>query len=276
MPQNDLPFELIASIFSKLQVRTLKRFKSLSKAYCSLIEDPIFINSHLKQSLETSCYLRLVLVYTRGYDANFTKPEETPVYFSELNSINNCSFKKIICPLRGISREGNVRCWFSLLGGFRGSMDRVPSHLIVAFDLGTQEFHEVSLPDELSSLGGVNVLDLSVLGRDLCVAHYDKNRCLDLWTMKDRKVKASWSKLLSIIVEKGLWCPRPLAYSKYGDKILMEDEMNTLFWYDLVKEEVEKVDNIPNGMHVFSTEICVESLVELEAYRGIRGRKIGL
>ncbi|XP_038688736.1 F-box protein CPR1-like [Tripterygium wilfordii] len=172
--------------------------------------------------------------------------------------------------------EGNVRCWFSLLGGFRGSMDRVPSHLIVAFDLGTQEFHEVSLPDELSSLGGVNVLDLSVLGRDLCVAHYDKNRCLDLWTMKDRKVKASWSKLLSIIVEKGLWCPRPLAYSKYGDKILMEDEMNTLFWYDLVKEEVEKVDNIPNGMHVFSTEICVESLVELEAYRGIRGRKIGL
>lgn len=48
-----IPWDLVCHILKRLPVKGLLRFKSLSKGWFSLIDDPCFIKLHLKESLET-------------------------------------------------------------------------------------------------------------------------------------------------------------------------------------------------------------------------------
>ncbi|KAI8561457.1 hypothetical protein RHMOL_Rhmol04G0341300 [Rhododendron molle] len=72
-----LPHELIFNIFSRLPVKFLCRFKSVSKPWLALITDPLFIKSHLNhQSTKDSKTQKLILacqssrnVYSLDYQA---------------------------------------------------------------------------------------------------------------------------------------------------------------------------------------------------------------
>ncbi|XP_065861956.1 F-box protein CPR1-like [Euphorbia lathyris] len=57
---NELPPELISNILSRLPVDSLLRFRCVSKSYCAEIDDPNFIKTHSKISMETNSNLGVI------------------------------------------------------------------------------------------------------------------------------------------------------------------------------------------------------------------------
>ncbi|XP_042512967.1 F-box protein CPR1-like [Macadamia integrifolia] len=66
MPSKNLPEELILDILSRLPVKSLLRFRCVSKPWCILITDPSFIKMHLNRSLATNT--NLTLIYRNSID----------------------------------------------------------------------------------------------------------------------------------------------------------------------------------------------------------------
>ncbi|XP_043693194.1 F-box protein CPR1-like [Telopea speciosissima] len=62
MPNKNLPEDLIADILSRLPVKSLLRFRCVSKPWCALITDPAFVKMHLNRSLATNSNLNLILI----------------------------------------------------------------------------------------------------------------------------------------------------------------------------------------------------------------------
>ncbi|EXB41581.1 F-box protein [Morus notabilis] len=56
-----LPWDIIVDVLSRLSVKDLLRYKSVSKPWCSLIDGQDFIKMHLKNSMETGSNLGVVL-----------------------------------------------------------------------------------------------------------------------------------------------------------------------------------------------------------------------
>lgn len=66
-----IPMDVITDIFYRLPVKTLVRFKSLSKPCCSLIEHPDFVKAHLNRSIETRSNLNIILKGLHLYSVEF-------------------------------------------------------------------------------------------------------------------------------------------------------------------------------------------------------------
>ncbi|KAJ6304504.1 hypothetical protein OIU77_018213 [Salix suchowensis] len=66
-----IPLEIITEIFQQLPVRSLLRFRSLSKPICSLIDDPDFIKLHLNHSITTKSNLSVILKEWELYTVDF-------------------------------------------------------------------------------------------------------------------------------------------------------------------------------------------------------------
>ncbi|KAJ0016551.1 hypothetical protein Pint_09539 [Pistacia integerrima] len=141
-------------------------------------------------------------------------------------------------------------------------------NLIVAFDLVKEEFRELSLPDYGDESDNINKnfqLDVGVLEGSLCVVCYRDQVYADVWMMKEYGVKESWTKLFAVKRPGTMNCLaflRPLAYSKEGDKVLVEVNGEKLLWYDLEKKRLRSV-RINGGPDSFGAEMCVGSLVPL-------------
>ncbi|KAJ4834638.1 hypothetical protein Tsubulata_020206 [Turnera subulata] len=110
-------------------------------------------------------------------------------------------------------------------------------------------------------------------------SYYYHGKEWEIWVMKEYGVQDSWTKLLrcetlkfSEISSPGSL--RPLAYSKKGNKVLLERELSPsrhptqLFWYDLKRKTVAKI-KIPGVPKHFKVAVCVASLVN---YKGTTTR----
>ncbi|KAK8615162.1 hypothetical protein V6N13_068943 [Hibiscus sabdariffa] len=133
--------------------------------------------------------------------------------------------------------------------------------LIAAFDLGTEEYRVIELPDCLCERLTTNI---NVMGGCLClIASYREVGVADIWVMKEYGVKESWTKFIS--VETQCFEDRPdvlpLVYSKNGDKVLLLVG-GMLFFYDLRSKKADKVE-IEDVPGLFKVEMMVESLVPL-------------
>ena len=155
------------------------------------------------------------------------------------------------------------------------------ANLIVAFDLKSEEFHEVPLPHP-ENRNEVLVMFLGTLsGRLYFCCLYDHSRPVNVWVMKE-----SWTEAFSVPRRVGDYV-KPLAYSKSGGKILMdnceyaedEDDIDIweLFWYDLQNQRAAAdqvtIHGVPQGCR--DTIVCVDSPVSLAAYAGsgVAGRE---
>lgn len=140
-------------------------------------------------------------------------------------------------------------------------------NVIIAFDLGVEEFRVLPQPDS-NDFAKDFVLDVGVLEGHLCaVCNYDLVK-LDVWMMKEYGVKESWTKLFSIERSRtmsSLRFLRPLIYSyrEDGDKILLELNGEKLVWYDFKRRKLKTV-KISGGPDSFVACIYVESLVPLD------------
>ncbi|KAJ4834637.1 hypothetical protein Tsubulata_020205 [Turnera subulata] len=119
--------------------------------------------------------------------------------------------------------------------------------------------------------GALGVLD----GCLTATSYYGYGEEWEIWVMKEYGVQDSWTKLLRCETAKfsEISCPsplRPLAYSKKGNKVLLEREScswfhtTQLFWYDLERKTVAEV-KIPGAPEHFKVAVCVASLVN---YKG--------
>ena len=138
---------------------------------------------------------------------------------------------------------------------------------IVGFDLGTEEFVEVPQPD---CADRNYLLDVGVLEGCLCaICNYDQVS-VDVWVMKEYGVKESWTRLLSVQKTKAFL--RPLAYSKYRDKVLLEINNQKFAWYDLQKKKMRSVGT--GGSPVtFGAEVYVGSLIPIEDRKRMENEK---
>lgn len=140
------------------------------------------------------------------------------------------------------------------------------AELVVAFDLGTDKFEEIPLPELTDSQCEIHV---DVLGGCLCsLANYDRVR-FEVWVMKEYGVKESWMKLLivsQVDFVGSIKSVKPLSYSKTGRKVLLLHNRRKLMWYDLHTQTVHDavIDGLP---HSFDAETLVESLISVDAYR---------
>ncbi|XVF87854.1 hypothetical protein PTKIN_Ptkin18bG0154300 [Pterospermum kingtungense] len=143
---------------------------------------------------------------------------------------------------------------------------------IVGFHLGTEEFVEVPQPE---CADRDYLLDVGVLEGCLCaICNFDQVT-VDVWVMKEYGVKESWTRLLSIKKTRAintLTFLRPLAYSEYRDKVLLEINNQKFVWYDLQKKKMRSV-KIGGSLGTFGAEVYVGSLVPVEDQQRMENEK---
>ncbi|KAF5741069.1 hypothetical protein HS088_TW10G00064 [Tripterygium wilfordii] len=101
---------------------------------------------------------------------------------------------------------------------------------LVAFNLGKEEFQELTLPMYTESF---DPSFLVVLQGCLCVLAKDSGCKLTIYAMKQYGARESWTKLCTIgngDVPGVLECVWPLMYSKKGDKLLLVENLQDLIW----------------------------------------------
>ncbi|KAK8506327.1 hypothetical protein V6N12_034064 [Hibiscus sabdariffa] len=144
---------------------------------------------------------------------------------------------------------------------------------VVAFDLGTEEYRVVELPECLEEGFHMNVKSM---GGSLClIANYWEVHVVDIWVMKEYGVKESWAKLVSVKrskVTSRFDFVLPLAISKNGDRVLLDIDNNKFVWYDLRSKKVKKV-RIEGVPRAFEAEMLVESLVPLNGNGAMINKK---
>ncbi|KAM7460962.1 hypothetical protein LguiA_029083 [Lonicera macranthoides] len=72
-----VPEEIVFDILKELPVKTLVRFRAVSKLWCSLIDDPIFVDSHRTRSYTRIGGIRILCQYQEDFRLNIysTDPE---------------------------------------------------------------------------------------------------------------------------------------------------------------------------------------------------------
>ncbi|CAA0817979.1 F-box protein CPR30 [Striga hermonthica] len=310
---SDVPPEIITAILSRLPVKSLLRFRGVSKPWRALIDGRDFIKLHLRLSAETnsnrtlivrsnelfwvdldsfklldagnirfkprnalcSCNGLVLLVshsdevalwnpstrklnklppppvfshfaaqYALGYDSKHDDykvvrvvpdyewredEEDDELSDTSIYSVNSNSWKKVDGFPYGMDPfcSWGVCLNDALHKGFRPLHSPFP--VIMAFDLAKEEPYEVPKP-EFSGM-----VSVEVLGGCLAAVVSGKMNTSEIWVMKEYGVKESWVKLLCFDPPVAQPCRNlyPVAYSKDGDKVLLNYEGFCLNWFDL-------------------------------------------
>ncbi|XP_023761699.1 F-box/kelch-repeat protein At3g06240 [Lactuca sativa] len=126
----------------------------------------------------------------------------------------------------------------------RGTDTDTPA-TIVAFDMGSETFHEMPLPDSILEYKSCYVL--GVLATKLCVMTWDENDAFEVWVMNEYGVAESWSKRHAFSQFDG--------FTSHGE-FLVEDRDERLVLYDPVANKAKVLDNYCLG------DIYLEKIVE--------------
>lgn len=103
----DLPKDIIVDILSRLAVKSLLRFKSVSKEWCSLISEPQFIKLHLNQSNKNNHLKRLVVV--KQYDSCLWSIDCKLSYYNEHDKVG---LTRLHIPIKAVEKymSASVLC----------------------------------------------------------------------------------------------------------------------------------------------------------------------
>uniref|UniRef100_A0A5B6YYZ6 F-box domain-containing protein n=1 Tax=Davidia involucrata TaxID=16924 RepID=A0A5B6YYZ6_DAVIN len=163
--------------------------------------------------------------------------------------------------------------FFPLSAFVNGAVHWVASSLcslIVAFDMGTEVFRELPLPDGVANTD-VLKLSITVLGTSLAVIQYEKIWQSDycwVWVMKEYGVVKSWTKLLTIDMREGI---RQVVGFRKNNEVLLSARVRGLVSYDPKMEQIEYL-GIHGSNRSFYADAYVESLVLLKGENGVLGQ----
>lgn len=140
------------------------------------------------------------------------------------------------------------------------------SEIVMGFDLGLGQFHEVPFPTVNET--SVNFCSRSVVsfgGSYLCILDKYPNSRIDGWLMNDNGMQNLWYKAFSVEQPGALGSfrfLRPVLFSQSRKEVLLEVDGAKLVWYDLEKKTVKNI-NI-RGMPIkFNSHLYTESLIQL-------------
>ncbi|PIA47858.1 hypothetical protein AQUCO_01400446v1 [Aquilegia coerulea] len=224
----DLPKEMMDEILFRLPVKSLKRFRCVSKSWNTMIDNPSFARMHfnhqasqpvqenLKLMLYVYTYCSLYKVTYGNSDKvveelNHSYKYETDRFsisgscnglFLEYPTFNLYTTKTIAWrTLRNVPITNSqyfdrmiiINAKLHWLAGRRSSgLDS--SILILSFDLNNEEIREVPKPN--FGEGKYDILDIKYVS--YLYVFVNTVACYELWAMKDYGVKESWTKMVSI------------------------------------------------------------------------------
>ncbi|KAJ1427234.1 F-box-like domain superfamily [Sesbania bispinosa] len=135
-------------------------------------------------------------------------------------------------------------------------------NVIVAFDLMEKSIFEIPLLDNLDHDLDPTYCDLWVLGGFLSLWVME-NDTVDIWVMKEYRVKSSWTKTLVLSIDN---IPTqyfsPICFTKNGD-IVGTDGSTGLAKYDDKGQLLEHHSYYDNPFHIHKVAMYIESLLEL-------------
>ncbi|XP_010539591.1 PREDICTED: F-box protein CPR30 [Tarenaya hassleriana] len=139
----------------------------------------------------------------------------------------------------------------------------VCNSLIVRFDLVSEEFDKVPLPQDIGNYNSDTQMDIGVLNGCLCLMCNHDQTYTDVWMMKEYGARDSWTKLFTVQKPKSFKSfsyMRPLVYSKDQNKVLLEINNTKLMWFDLITKKLTtlRIKDCPSS---YSAELIVSSLV---------------
>ncbi|XVE50344.1 hypothetical protein DITRI_Ditri01bG0154900 [Diplodiscus trichospermus] len=147
--------------------------------------------------------------------------------------------------------------------GYQRGKDGGYRNAILGFDISTEEFHVIGLPESL----------IDSFPRDLSIMKYEESsiavlKCdwedgeqLDLWVMKEYGVVGSWTKVLHLTEQNGR-IPWVLGFRKNGE-ILLEVDGGGMASLDLNSQQMEHL-RIEAKTGCSFVHSYVESLVFLD------------
>ncbi|MFS7917729.1 putative F-box domain-containing protein [Helianthus anomalus] len=113
-------------------------------------------------------------------------------------------------------------------------------YLMVSFDLASQSFQSVPLPEFFNNYENI---DIGVFEGCLCVVG-SGGYCVDVWVVGEYEVKESWSKLLALTSRVRITCGspsiRPILYLKNRKEVLLEVYERWFEIYDLEEKKSKK------------------------------------
>ncbi|KAK7848737.1 f-box protein cpr1 [Quercus suber] len=293
-----LQLELITKILSRLPVKSLVRFLSVSKQWYSLINDPDFVNLHLKHSIETNKDQAFILKEHDFYP--------TDRYFSVPFLDKNNGFGKAVQIPMPLCHQIKIAIWKSLIRKYK----KLPSeprdysgsgrpNFAFGHDPHNDDYKVVRIVEfskedtplldfEVKSLFLLLILPLRnsrsirrrfyqkkkkklkslvVLGGYLCFIVNSFLKYNDVWLMKEYGdsgfIKLSKAPCLGIFIIAEC---KPLVFSKNGEKVMLkeghEGSANPV-WYDIKMKRGKRVEiqNLPGD---FSAAVCIGSLLLLD------------
>lgn len=158
-----LPLDVCIDILVRLPVRSLARFRCVSRSFRSLIDGQDFVNRYVNHSIETDSNLRLFLsVENSKWKRRFFSLSFDPYALDNFSEIDlplmkNCKFDYIIGSCNGLlaledSRRNIMLVLnpltkrYRVLPKFYRDLSRVRSVVGFGFDVGSSDFKLVQIP----------------------------------------------------------------------------------------------------------------------------------
>nr|GEW21160.1 hypothetical protein [Tanacetum cinerariifolium] len=271
----DIPFEMQVEIMKRFPVRSLIQFRSVSKSWKSLIDSYEFIGDY-HVSRDTRHHLltndpklvRVTSICVPGkIDTISSIPWQVEVFTLSSRAWRSPSInlpsKSIAFTRNQVDIDGFIY-WRafdrSYVGGKFQRYD-----LIMSFDMISEEFTEVYLPDRLAEDSDIG-LSISKLKESLVVFEYNfkaERRVYGVWTMEDSAEKL-FTKLFTIDIPHAS-IQDVHGFSKSGKAIIevKVDHQHALFVYEPIFKHMSYI-GISGKPFSFLTSSYMETLLLLD------------
>ncbi|XP_021974633.1 F-box protein CPR1 [Helianthus annuus] len=137
--------------------------------------------------------------------------------------------------------DGHIH-WLCGLNG------KITKHAIVAFDLATETFGEIALPDSIPQYKMDQTKLLGHLSGNLCVMSYMEDGDIEVWVMNEYGMAESWVKHHVFSQFSGNIVPLGFILNK---EFLLHDDKNRLALYDQIAAKVNSLEVIANSRFGF-------------------------
>ncbi|KAG7969571.1 hypothetical protein I3843_07G037100 [Carya illinoinensis] len=309
-----LPEPVVVEILLRLPVKSLLRFRCVSKRWRSLISDPRFAKSHFRQASERS---QRLLISSRSeilsLDCNVPFRDSStlrehvvpslrrgrhllvasflflPRYQGsegKLFSLKRNSWKTILLGADA-SSQAYESTWILCNGSLHWQLELweelgsvwVPEcrDQICVFDLVEEKFHEMLMPVEVEDrFNGIFFCALRNLGGCLYFISYNRTH-IELWRMMEYGVRESWALTLHIAyfhVKISRHNLAPVCISKDGQIVAFNDGKELL----RCNSEGEILEHVRafSDSRKCKTTVFVESLISPNHYSGddVQGQRL--